>query len=78
MRKITEWSTIGMISKRRLKKRWNDEVLNDLKKLKVKNWTYLVEDRKAWYELVQKTKTHKRLCQQKKKNKKNIDFVPCL
>jgi hypothetical protein len=31
-------------------------VLNDLKKLKVKKWTYLVKDRKVWCELVQKTK----------------------
>jgi hypothetical protein len=41
------------------KNTWSDEVLNDLKKLKVKNWTYDVKDRKVWYELVQKTKTHK-------------------
>jgi hypothetical protein len=41
--------------------RWRDEVLNDLKKLKLKNWTYLVKDRKAWYELVQKTETQKGL-----------------
>jgi hypothetical protein len=52
-----------------------DEALNDLKKLKVRNWTYLVKDRKAWYELVQKTKTQMGLeCRQKKqeKNKKEI------
>jgi hypothetical protein len=30
-----------------------------LKKKKRKNWTYLVKDRKAWYELVLKTKAHK-------------------
>jgi hypothetical protein len=38
-----------------------NEVLNDLKKLKVKNWTYLGKDRKAWCEMLLKTKTHKRL-----------------
>ena len=32
------------------------EVLNYLKKLKVKNWTYLIKDRNGFYELVQKTK----------------------
>jgi hypothetical protein len=34
-------------------------MLNYLKKLKVKDSIYIVKDRKAWYELVQKTKTHK-------------------
>jgi hypothetical protein len=43
------------------KNRWKDEVLNDLKKLKVENWIYLVKERDAWYELVQKAKTHKGL-----------------
>jgi hypothetical protein len=44
-------------------------VLNDLKELKAKNWTYLVKHRKAWYELVQEAKNHKGFyCQQKRKN----------
>jgi hypothetical protein len=33
--------------KGRPKNRWGDEVLNDLKRLKVKNWTYH-NDREAW------------------------------
>jgi hypothetical protein len=49
-----------MRSKGRPKNRWKDEVLYDLKALKVKKWTYLVKDRKLWFELVEKTKTHKR------------------
>jgi hypothetical protein len=61
VRKITEWNRIGMRSKGCPKDRWNDEVLNYLKKLKVKNWTRLVKDRKVWYELGQTTKTHKGL-----------------
>jgi hypothetical protein len=39
VRKITEWNPIGMRSKGRPRDRWKDEVVNDLKKLKVKNWT---------------------------------------
>ena len=46
VRKITEWNPIEMRSKRRSKNIQGDEVLDDLKKLNVKNWTYLVEDRK--------------------------------
>jgi hypothetical protein len=58
-KRIKEWNLIGMRSTGRPKNRWKDEVLNDLKTLKVKNWTYLVKDRKVWCELVQKTETHK-------------------
>jgi hypothetical protein len=42
--KITDSNTIGMGSKGRKKK--IDEILNDLKKLKLKKWTNLVKDRK--------------------------------
>jgi hypothetical protein len=59
VRKITEWNPIGKRSIGRPKNRWKYEVLNYLKKLKLKNWTYLVKDRKARCELVQKTETHK-------------------
>jgi hypothetical protein len=42
---VPDISPIGMRSEGRPKNRW-DEVLNDLKKLQVRNWTYLVIDRK--------------------------------
>jgi hypothetical protein len=61
VRKIAEWNPIEVRTKGRPRSRWKDEVLNDLKRLKVENWTYLVKDKKAWYELVQRTETHKRL-----------------
>jgi hypothetical protein len=35
--------------------------VEDLKKLKVKNWKKTDQDRKAWRDLVEKAKTHKRL-----------------
>jgi hypothetical protein len=35
----------------------------------MKTWTYLVKDRQAWHELVQKTKTHKVLHSHRKKDK---------
>jgi hypothetical protein len=79
VRKITEWNPIAMRTKRHPKNRWKGEVLNDLKELKVKNWTCLVKYRNTRYKLVQKTKTHKDLScqqqqqQQKKKKKKRKD-----
>jgi hypothetical protein len=56
VRDITEWNPTAMRSKGHPKNRWGDDVLRGLKKLKVKNWTCLVPDRKLWYELVQKKK----------------------
>jgi hypothetical protein len=53
--KITEWNPMGMRFKGNPRNRLEDEVL------KGKNRTYLVKDRKAWYGLVQKNKTHKGL-----------------
>ena len=57
-KKIMEWNATGIRSTGCPKNRCGDDVLNDVKKIKVKNWTYLVKNRKAWYERVQKIKTH--------------------
>jgi hypothetical protein len=40
-----DWNPIRVRSKGCPKQRWRDEVLNELKKLKVKNWTYLVKEK---------------------------------
>jgi len=37
---------------------WRDEVINDIKKLKLRNWIQLIKDKKAWNDLMEKTKTH--------------------
>jgi len=36
---------------------WQEDVMEDLKKLKVKNW----KDRRTWRDLAEKMKTHKGL-----------------
>jgi hypothetical protein len=46
----------------RPKTRWEDDVREDIQKLKVPNWKILVQDRRRWKELVEKAKTlHKEL-----------------
>jgi hypothetical protein len=35
--------------------------MEDLKKLKVKNWKEVDNDRRTWRDLAEKAKTHKRL-----------------
>jgi hypothetical protein len=38
-----------------------DDVCDDLKVLKVRNWKEMAMDRKAWSDLYEKAKTHKGL-----------------
>jgi hypothetical protein len=45
----------------RPKLRWFDDVREDLRMLKVKNWRSTVMDRDAWRLLAQETKAHKGL-----------------
>jgi hypothetical protein len=41
--------------------RWLDDVCDDLKVQKVRNWKELAMDRQAWNDLSEKAKTHKGL-----------------
>jgi hypothetical protein len=41
----------------RPKKRWEDDIINDMKKLKIKNWTSCIQDRNKWKLYVEKDKT---------------------
>jgi hypothetical protein len=43
----------------RPKNRWEDDIRNDMKKLKVKNWTSCIQDRNTWKLYVEKDKTFK-------------------
>jgi len=39
------------------KSRWEDDVRNDLKKMKLVNWAEQVQDRSNWKSIVEKAKT---------------------
>jgi hypothetical protein len=43
------------------RKRWQYDVMEGLKKLKVKNWKEATKDRRTWRDLAEKAKTHKEL-----------------
>jgi hypothetical protein len=43
------------------RQRWKEDVTEDLKKLKVKNWKEAAKDRINWRDLAEKAKTHKGL-----------------
>ena len=45
----------------RRRQRWKEDAMEDLKKLKVKNWKEAAKDRRTWRDLAEKVKTHKRV-----------------
>jgi hypothetical protein len=49
--------TIQRKTSRKHKSRWEDNVRNDLKKMKLTKWTEQVQDRLKWKGIVEKAKT---------------------
>ena len=63
-RKLLDWKPIGTRPIGRPRQRWQGDVMEDLKKLKVKNWKETATDRRICRDLAEKAKPHKGLyCQ---------------
>jgi len=60
-RKLLDWKPMGTRPVGKPRQRWQEDVMEDLKKLKVKNWEEAAKDRRTWRDLAKKTKTHKGL-----------------
>jgi hypothetical protein len=58
-RKLLDWKSMGMRPVGRTRQRWQEDVMEDLKKLKAKNWQETAKDRRNWRDLAEKAKTHK-------------------
>jgi len=56
-KKIHKWKPFTRRPVRRLKSRWEDDVRNDLKTMKLIKWTEQVQDRLKWKGIVEKAKT---------------------
>ncbi|PSN44284.1 hypothetical protein C0J52_12965 [Blattella germanica] len=57
VKKLFQWKPLTTRCQGRPKIRWEDDVIEDLKKMKVKNWISCVHDRKRWKkEVVEKAK----------------------
>jgi hypothetical protein len=61
VKRITVWNAIGIRTEGRQKNICREKGINDLRKLKLRNWNKHVKDRESWNDLMQKTKTHVRL-----------------
>jgi len=60
-RKIIDWKPMGIKPVGRTRQRWQEDVMEDLRKLKVKNWKDVAKDRRTGRDLAEKAKTHKGL-----------------
>jgi hypothetical protein len=60
---------VGKRSKGRPRSIWWDEVLKDIRVLVVKYWTKVVTERSVWYDLVGKSKTHRRLYDERRRRR---------
>ena len=62
--KLLDWKTMGTRQVGKPRQRWQEGVMEDLKKLKVKNWKEAAKDRRTWRDLAEKAKIHRWLqCQ---------------
>jgi len=60
-RKLLDWKPVGIRPVGRPRQGWQEDVMEDLKKVKVKNWKKTAKDRRTWRDLAEKAKTHKGL-----------------
>jgi hypothetical protein len=57
VKKVHKWESMVTRPLGRPKNRWEDYIRNDMKKLKIKNWTSCIQDRNNWKLYVEKAKT---------------------
>jgi hypothetical protein len=59
VKKVYKWKPMLSRPLGRPKDRWEDDIRNDTKKLKINNWTSYNQDRNKWRLYVEKAKTFK-------------------
>ena len=56
VKRLHEWKPFTGRPDGRPKSRWEDDVRNDLNKMKLMNWAEQVQDRLKWKDIVEKAK----------------------
>ncbi|PSN58367.1 hypothetical protein C0J52_12999 [Blattella germanica] len=54
-----KWKPIASRSSGRPKNRWEDDIINDIKRLKINNWITKVQNSTQWKTFVEKAKAFK-------------------
>jgi uncharacterized coiled-coil protein SlyX len=60
-KKLLDWKPMRTRQLGRPRQRWQEDVLEDLKKLKVKNWKEIDKNRRTGRGLAERSKNHKGL-----------------
>jgi hypothetical protein len=68
VKKVYEWTPMPTRSLGRPKNRWEDDVKNDIKNMRINSWKGCVRNRPKWNEVTEKAKTSLKL----KRLKKNV------
>jgi hypothetical protein len=58
VKKITNWKPVAPRHIGRPKPRWEEDIRNDLKAMKVQNWKKLTQDRNKWKGIIEQAETH--------------------
>jgi hypothetical protein len=53
-KKLLDWKPMGTRPVERPRQRWQEDVMEDLKKLKIKNWKETAKDRRTWRDLAER------------------------
>ena len=56
-KKIFKWNPLTTRQRGRPKYRWEDNIIQDLGQMKIKNWITCVQDRAKWKDVIEKAKT---------------------
>jgi len=56
-RKVYKWKPMSIRPQGRPKNRWEDDIRNGMKKLKIKNWISCIQDRNKWKLYVERDRT---------------------
>jgi hypothetical protein len=59
VKKIFKLTPLTIRPKGMPKQRWEDNIIQDIRQLKIKNWTACVRDRVKWKNVFEKAKTSK-------------------
>ena len=59
VKKVYKWKPMTIRPHGRPKNRWEGDIRNDMKQLKIKNWISCIQDHNKWKSYAEKAKTFK-------------------
>ena len=61
VQKIKRWKPMSITPIGRPKTRWEDDVLEDIKSINIRNWKKVAQNRESWKKVVEQARTLYRL-----------------